>query len=99
AASLGGPLGTMAANAVGKAIGVDNVSSEQIPDAIAAATSKDPEMMLKLKQTEQEFALQMQSLGFKQVTDLLNMDAADRSNARAREIAVRDKTPMILAFV
>ena len=43
--------------------------------------------MVKLKQVEQDFALQMEALGFKQVDDLLNMDAADRANARAREIA------------
>lgn len=98
AASLGGPLGTMAANAVGKAIGIDNVSPDKVDDAIAEATTKDPEAMLKLKQAEADFQLRMQELGFKQATDLLNIDAADRANARAREMAVRDRTPMILAF-
>lgn len=100
AAGLGGPLGTMAATAFGKAIGVDGVAANQdgMSDALTAAMSKDPDVMLKLKQAEQDFALQMQELGFKQVDDLLNMDVADRANARAREVAVRDNTPKILAY-
>jgi hypothetical protein len=98
AASLGGPLGTMAANAVGKAIGVDNVTTDQIPDAIAAATSKDPDAMLKLKQAEQDFQLQMQKLGFENAEKLAELDAADRASARAREMSVRDKTPAVLAY-
>jgi hypothetical protein len=98
AAGLGGPLGTMAANAVGKAIGVDNVSTDQIPDAIATATSKDPDAMLKLKQAEQDFQLQMQKLGFENAEKLAELDASDRANARAREISVRDKTPAVLAY-
>jgi len=98
AASIGGPLGTMAANAVGKAIGVDNVPVDKIPDAIAAATSKDPEAMLKLKQAEQEFQLQMAKLGFDSAEKIEEVHAADRANARAREIAVRDKVPAVLAI-
>ncbi len=100
AASLGGPLGTMAANAVGTAIGVDKIApnKESIADAIAAATSKDPEAMLKLKQAEQDFQIQMAKLGFDDSEKILSMDAADRTNARAREIAVRDRLPMILAL-
>jgi hypothetical protein len=98
AASLGGPLGTMAANAVGKAIGVDNVAPDAVPDAIAAATSKDPDAMLKLKQAEDAFQVQMQQLGFENAQKLLDIDASDRANARAREISVKDKTPAILAY-
>jgi len=101
AASLGGPFGAMAAQAVAKVIGVDQV--EPTPDGINAAITQaqasDPTVLLKLKQAEQDFALQMQQLGIKQVDDLLQMDATDRANARAREVAVKDKTPMILAFV
>jgi hypothetical protein len=99
AASLGGPLGTMAANAVGKAIGVDNVAPDAVPDAIAAATSKDPDAMLKLKQAEDAFQVQMQQLGFENAQKLLDIDASDRANARAREIAVKDRTPSNLAYI
>jgi hypothetical protein len=98
AASLGGPFATMAVNAVGKALGVDNVTPDNVDDVIATATSKDPDAMLKLKQAEQEFQLQMQKLGFENVQKLEEMASADRASARAREMSVRDKTPAVLAY-
>lgn len=100
AASLGGPLGTMAAAAVGKALNLDNVpnTSEGIADAISAATSKDPDAMLKLKQAEEAFQLQMTQLGFENVEKLEELAAQDRASARQRETVVRDKTPAILAY-
>lgn len=99
AASLGGPLGTMAANAVGKAIGADKpLAADDIADAIAVATTKDPEAMLKLRQAEEDFQLQMTKLGFDSAEKIEEIQSADRANARAREIAVRDKIPAILAI-
>src|SRR5436190_192676 len=88
ASSLGGPLGTMAAAAVGKALSVDSVTSDNIADTIAAATSKDPDAMLKLKQAEEDFQIQMTKLGFDQAAKIEELQAADRASARAREIAV-----------
>lgn len=98
AASLGGPLGNMAANAVGQALGVDKVQPDGIEDAIAAATSKDPDAMQKLKQMEQDFQLKMAQLGYESVEKLEELESQDRASARAREISVRDKTPAILAY-
>jgi hypothetical protein len=98
AASLGGPFATMAVNAVGKALGVDNVTPENVDDVIATATSKDPDAMLKLKQAEQDFQLQMEKLGVENIQKLEELASADRASARAREISVKDKTPAILAY-
>lgn len=100
AASIGGPLGTMAAGAVGKALEVESIPStvDGISDALAVATSKDPDAMLKLKQAEEQFQLQMQALGFENIEKLEQIAAADRSDARAREIAVRDKTPRNISY-
>ena|SRR5438128_262025 len=98
AASLGGPLGTMAANAIGQALGVENVTPEGIPDAIALATTKDPDALLKLKQIEVDFALRMKVLGYESAEKIEAIEAEDRANARAREMAVRDKIPAILAL-
>lgn len=98
AASIGGPLGTIAASAVGKALGVEKVQPDTIADTIAAATSKDPDAMLKLKQAEEQFQLDMAKLGFDSAEKIAEVDAADRANARSREMAIKDKTPMILAF-
>ncbi len=99
AAALGGPLGTMAANAVGSKLGIDKIDPTQagIESAITAAV-KDPEAMAKLQKAEQEFQLQMAALGFDSVEKLAQIDAEDRASARAREIAVRDRTPAILAY-
>src|SRR5574337_927256 len=54
AASLGGPLGSLAANAVGKALNVSKVDAtpDGIGSAIAAAQIKDPDALLKLHQAE-----------------------------------------------
>lgn len=99
ALSVGGPLGTMAAAVVGTAMGVENLPVDGIEDAIALATTKDPEMMLKLRQAEQSFELQMKQLGFDSVAKIEEIHAADRANARAREMAVKDATPRQLAWL
>lgn len=97
ALNAGGPLGTMAATYVGKALGVEKIDPAAVPDAIAKAVV-DPDTMLKLKQCEQEFHEHMAKLGFDHVEKLEQLAAADRASARSREMAVRDKTPMILAL-
>lgn len=101
AASLGGPLGNMAATAVGKAIGIDKVDAtiDGITDAITSAQVKDPTILLKLKETEQQFQVTMAQLGYDSISKLEQIDAEDRANARAREIQVKDNTPKILAFI
>ncbi len=99
AASLGGPLGIMAARAAGAAIGVDNLEPKNLEDAITAAQIKDPAIIAKMKEADQNFATQMQALGFENVQALEKIAADDRANARAREIAVKDDLPKILALV
>jgi hypothetical protein len=94
AASVGGPLGTMAANAVGKALGVEKI--DDIEQSIAGA---NPEQMLALKNAEQEFAAKMAELGFNTIEKLEEIAAADRASARQREIAIRDNTPKNLAYI
>jgi hypothetical protein len=97
AAGMGGPLGLLAANAVGTALGVDKPPAD-IEAAITAAQTKDPEAILKLRQAEQQFQLQMERLGFESVEQLEQIAAADRASARAREMSVRDKIPAVLAI-
>jgi hypothetical protein len=100
AASLGGPIGTMAASLIGKAIGVDKVppTVDGISNAIATAFA-DPAQRAALIQAEHDFQLQMAELGYKDAEDLAATAAADRANARNREIQVKDWTPRLLAFV
>ena len=97
AASLGGPLGTMAANALGKAIGADKVEPTQ--DGIIAALEKaSPEALLKAQAAEQQFKLDMQKLGFEHAEELEKIAAEDRNSARNREIQVRDWMPKVLGI-
>lgn len=93
--ALGGPLGGMAVDAIGKVFGLSDTSEESLKTALSGAT---PEQMLALKQADNDFKLKMQELGFKQTTDLEKIAADDRDSARKREMTVKDLTPMLLAI-
>lgn len=98
AASLGGPIGTLAANAVGKALGVDKV--DNTPDAVEAAINgATPDQIIALKKAEQDFQVQMAELGFKDVETLESLAVQDRDSARKREMAIRDFTPEVGFYV
>ena len=58
--------------------------------------SPEQAAQLELKRTELEQAQALKLADLQQ--ELSRMDAADRASARAREIAVRDSTPTILAY-
>lgn len=92
---LPGPLAT-AAQKVGEAIGKDvSPDLSAISEAVAGAT---PEQLQAIKAADQQYQLDMQKAGFQHVEDLLKMTFDDTANARAREVAVRDNTPRILAY-
>lgn len=94
--AIGGPLGGMAVEAAASALGLSEKTTDAVKQAISGAT---PEQMLALKQADQEFALQMQALGFKQVTDLEALASGDRKDARAMQIAQRSWVPAALSII
>ena len=96
AATMGGPLGVLAANTLSAKLGVTVSKPEDIENVLT--TSKDPELLAKLKEAEQDFQLKMTQLGFDNAEKLESIAASDRASARAREIAVRDRLPMIMAI-
>ncbi len=100
ALEMGGLPGQLAANMLGKALGVDKIEAtpEAANNAIVAAQTADPDALLKLRQVETDFQLRMQQMGIDSVEKLEALANEDRANARAREIAVKDKTPMFLAI-
>jgi hypothetical protein len=101
AAGLGGPIGTMAATLVGKALNLGKSPAptvDAISNVIANALA-DPAQRAALLQAEQQFQAQMAELGYKDAEELAATAAADTANARAREVALKDWTPKILAFV
>ena len=91
ATALGGPLAGMAVAAIGNALGMDQPTQDKISAALAGAT---PDDMLKLKQADQAFTLQMKKLEI----DLAQLNEADLDSARKREAAVQDKTNRNLAY-
>jgi hypothetical protein len=93
--ALGGPLGGMAVSAIADAIGLSDKTEDAVRAALAGA---NPDQMIALKQADQAFALKMRELGFNNLQALERIAADDRSNARNREIQLRDNTPRILAY-
>ncbi len=94
---VGGPLGDSASTMLGKALGVDkaNPSADELTTAYVNAT---PEQRAAAAQIENDFKARMAELGFKNAEQMAGMAYADTASARAREIALKDKVPAILAF-
>jgi hypothetical protein len=93
AGALPGPLGDLARKAVTDLLGLEQESTEdQIEKALVAA---NPEMLERLRKLDADFKLQMKKLDI----DLEGVYATDRASARAREIALRDWTPKVLAVI
>jgi hypothetical protein len=89
ALAVGGPFGPLAAAAIHAALGsTDQATAET---ALANAT---PDQLLALKKADQDFSVQMETLGI--AKEKLAFD--DTANARAREVSVKDSTPHILAY-
>lgn len=91
ALAVGGPFGPIAAAAIHAALGTDPSDPKAAEAALLNAT---PEQLLALKKGDQDFAVRMKELGIAE--EKLAFD--DTASARAREIAVKDNTPKILAY-
>lgn len=101
AASMGGPLGTMAAQAVGAALKLDkppDASPDSLNDALAAGIT-DPNLRAQLIKSEQDFHLQLQKMNLEYDEHTQELVVQDRASARARQIAVKDWMPNVLALI
>lgn len=87
-AALGGPFGALAGKVLGSALGGDSKAVEE------AVLSGDPDALAKVRTAEIEFGTRLEELGI----EAQQLAYADTASARAREMAIRDRTPMILAF-
>ena len=94
--AIGGPLGGMAVEAAANALGIPEKMTDAVKQAIAGVT---PEQMLAIKQADNDFATQMQALGFKQIADLEALATADRKDARAMQVSQRSRVPALLSVV
>lgn len=94
--AIGGPLSGMAVEAAAKALGATEKTTDAVKQAISGVT---PEQMLAIKQADNDFALQMQALGFKQVADLEALASSDRKDARSMQVSQRSRVPALLSIV
>jgi hypothetical protein len=94
---IGGPFAGVAVSVLQSVLGVTGDPSDPgTVDQIAAQIgSGSPDILLKLKQAEQDFLKEMKKLDIEE-QDLYLQDVA---SAREREKVVRDKTPMILSYL
>jgi hypothetical protein len=93
ASAIGGPLAGVATSAIIGALGLAPDSTpEQAAAAVVGATA---DQMIQLKKADQDFEAKMKQLGID--ADKLGND--DRASARARDIAVKDHTPSVLAYI
>jgi len=82
ASALPGPLGGVAKNALAAALGT-GTDTEEIEAALVAAS---PQVLLKLREADTAFQLSMERIA-----------ADDRASARERHVALKDRTPPLLA--
>ena len=94
--ALGGPLGGMAVEAAAAALGLKEKTADAFKQAISGAT---PEQMLALKQVDQQFAKDMESLGFKNLEAMEAIAAGDRKDARAMAASTLSPVPALLSIV
>lgn len=96
ATMLGGPMAGLAATVVGRILlgkGDDTPTSAAEAQAAIAAAVATPEGLAKLREAEARIIELQANLQI----ELGRQAMEDRKDARAREVAVRDATPRILA--
>lgn len=90
-------LVAMAAKEIGDAIG-SKVEPTQAGIAAAVANAT-PEQFAAIRQAEQEFALKMRELGYKEATELARMVVEDTKDARNMQVQTRSKMPAALTCI
>lgn len=96
ATAVSGPLGGIAVNAACEALGISDKTQEGLKAALQGASPAD---MLALKKADQEFEIQMKTLGFKNVEALETIAASDRASARDMQKVLRSRIPAILSII
>lgn len=96
ASVFGTPLAGMGVTALLNVLLPSDTASPVDPEAYLkqALSVANPDLLLKIKQADAQFSLDMKKLD----VDLETVRASDRSSARGREIALHDRTPAVLAF-
>ena len=94
--ALGGPLGGMAVSAIADALNLDDKTESAIKTALSGAS---PEQLLALKNADQEFALRMQEIGFKNEQALAALAVDNTKDARDLQKVTRSWVPSALSII
>lgn len=96
--ALGGPFGGMAVKAIaGAVLGEENqkLEGKALEAELERAISGNPEALLKLKQADQDFDVQMKRMD----VDIMEIDAKDRASARAMAVSTSLMPQMVLSTI
>lgn len=94
--ALGGPLGGMAVQAIGSALGLSQATTDSVKQAVMGMT---PEQSIAMQQADIQFKEYMAKLGYDNVQALEKIAADDRASARSMQVATRSIVPGLLAMV
>lgn len=94
--AIGGPLGGMAVEAAANALGLSDKTVDAVKSAIMGMT---PEQALAMKTADQAFAIHMQEIGIKSISDLEAIAAGDRDSARKMQMTTLSFMPALLSII
>lgn len=93
ATAVAGPLAGTAVTFLEKALNLaPGAGAQSVATVLSAAT---PEQLAAIKTADNDFAVKMGELHI----SVTKLDTDDRASARARQAAIKDSTPAILAYV
>lgn len=92
-------LATIAAKDLADVLGTKD--SDKPVEAVLKALNNGltPEQTAELKKIEKDFEVKMKELGYSNLQELEKIAVDDRKSAREREVAIKDNTPKILAYL
>ncbi|MEX3935080.1 hypothetical protein AB4Y32_25365 [Paraburkholderia phymatum] len=100
ATCVGGPLAGMGVTALEKVFGItpgSDASTDDRQDVVAAAISgATPEQLANVRKADQDFQVQMASLGYKDVESIAALRVQDVQSARSMLTATRSWVPAAL---
>lgn len=94
ATALLGPVGGLAVQALGEALGIDQPTQEKIKDAFASGQMTG-EQIVAVKAAEQAFLVRCKELDI----DLEKIHAGDRASARGMQSETKSRIPGTLAIL
>lgn len=91
---IGGPLGGMAVEAVGKAIGISEPTIAKVQDALEGNTLTDAQIVA-LREADAQLKVRMRELDI----DLEKLATEDRDSARRMQAKTQSRVPAVLALI